>query len=159
MHEDIITKKKTEREWKLWKPYRTTCTFVLRIRNVNFILASTVHAGWRCTVSDYDIIGPYFSSACGFGVKFILASLFETMHVFLQCGFKTKPLHVMEQAQPNPLDGWLDTEHMETRHQGAQMTSMLRVKTWFLNPFTNEKVFTPYAHRTRLAHCMLLFHY
>ena len=101
----------------------------------------------------------YFSSACGFGVKFILASLFETMHVFLQCGFKTKPLHVMEQAQPNPLDGWLDTEHMETRHQGAQMTSMLRVKTWFLNPFTNEKVFTPYAHRTRLAHCMLLFHY
>ena len=55
---------------------------------------------WRCTVSDYDIIGPYFSSAGGLGAKFILATLFETMHVFQLYGFKTKAI-VCDGASPN----------------------------------------------------------
>ena len=55
---------------------------------------------WRCTVSDCDIIGPYFSSAGGLGAKFILATLFETMHVFQLYGFKTKAI-VCDGASPN----------------------------------------------------------
>ena len=59
-----------------------------------------LHYLWRCTVSDYDIIGPYFSSAGGLGAKFILAILFETMHVFQLYGFKTKAI-VCDGASPN----------------------------------------------------------
>lgn len=56
----------------------------------------------------------------------------------------SKQNHCMWWSKPNPilcesLDGWLDTKHMETRRQGAQMTSMLRVKTWFLDPIHQWK--------------------
>ena len=104
MHEDIITKK-TEREWKLWKPYRTTCTFVLWIRNVNFILASTVHDGWRCTVSDYDII-----------ISLVLVDLEPNSywrHCLRPCmcsrSVASKQNHCMWWSKPNPIllmDDW-----------------------------------------------------
>ena len=106
---------------------------------------------WRCTVSDYDIIGPYFSSAGGLSAKFILVTLFETMHVSSCMVSKQKPLCVMEQAQTcHQSRYWqgLDMEHMETRRQGVQTTStMWRHGFWTHSPMRRSLHW--YVHHTR----------
>lgn len=67
--------------------------------------------------STMTLLGP-FSIAGGFGAKFILASLFETSMCSRSMAIKRN--HCMWWSKPKPipcqsLDGWLDTEHMETR--------------------------------------------
>ena len=42
---------------------------------------------WRDITSNYDIIGPYYTSENGLDHKFIMACVFETMHLFSMYGF------------------------------------------------------------------------
>ena len=99
---------------------------------------------WRCTASDCDIVGPYYSSTESMKSKFLLATLFETMHMFHMYCFETKMI-VCDGASSN-----LATIKSLTRFgSGAYGNQPLSsspdihlVQPWFLNPFTNEKVFT-----------------
>lgn len=43
---------------------------------------------WRDVSSEFDIIGPYFTSADGLETKFLCACLMETMQVFEAYGFR-----------------------------------------------------------------------
>lgn len=43
---------------------------------------------WRDLSSDFDVIGPYFTSAGNMEAKFVLACLFDTMFVFEVYGFR-----------------------------------------------------------------------
>ena len=98
---------------------------------------------WRYTVSDYDIIGPYFASNGGFSAKFILATLFETMHTFQLYGFKTKAI-ICDGASSNLSSIKILTGFGHGAYGNKVLGSsddIHDVKTWFLNPFTNEKVF------------------
>ena len=45
---------------------------------------------WRCTASDFDILGPYYTSPETNTAKFILATLLDTMGALQLYGFKTK---------------------------------------------------------------------
>lgn len=99
---------------------------------------------WRCTASEYDVIGPYFSSAGGLSAKFIMATLFETMHAFQLYGFKTKAI-VCDGAGPNLSSIKILTGFGHGAYGNKTPGScddIHDVKTWFLNPFTNEKVYT-----------------
>ena len=42
---------------------------------------------WRDITSNYDITGPYYTSENGLDHKFIMACVFETMHLFSNYGF------------------------------------------------------------------------
>ena len=44
---------------------------------------------WRDLTSDFDVIGPYFSSGKGMECKYIISCLMTTMHSFHIYGFKT----------------------------------------------------------------------
>lgn len=113
---------------------------------------------WRCTVSDYDIIGLYFSSAGGLSAKFILATLFETMHAFQLYGFKTKAI-VCDGASPNLSSIKILTGFGHGAYGNKTPGSsgdIHDVKTWFLNPFTNEKVFTLICPSHQV--CLILFY-
>ena len=47
---------------------------------------------WRDLSSDYDLIGPYFTSSDGLDSRFTLACLYETMQSLKSVGFKVKAL-------------------------------------------------------------------
>ena len=98
---------------------------------------------WRCTSSDFDVLGPYYTSAGGTKAKFILSTLHDAMHIFQLYGFTTKVI-VCDGASNN-----LSTIKILTGFgSGAYGNKPLgscddihRVKAWFTNPYTNEKVF------------------
>ena len=43
---------------------------------------------WRDISSDFDLVGPYFTSNPGLDSRFTLACLYETMQVLESVGFK-----------------------------------------------------------------------
>ncbi len=111
---------------------------------------------WRCTAvllpaSNFDIIGPYYTSAKQVSNKFIVATLYETIHALHLYGFNTKAI-VCDGASSNmatikQLTGFGSGPY------GAQEAPIMcddiastphshEVKAWFLNPHTNEKVYT-----------------
>ena len=47
---------------------------------------------WRCTVSDYDILGPYYTSMENMKAKLIMSTLFDVLYAFQLYGFKTKAI-------------------------------------------------------------------
>ena len=85
---------------------------------------------WRCTASNFDILGPYYSCAGGAKAKYILSTLYNTIHI----GFATKVKVI---------------KMLTGCGSGAYGNKPLRssvdiheVQAWFTNPYTNNKVFT-----------------
>ena len=99
---------------------------------------------WRCTASDFDILGQYYTSPENMTAKFILATLFDTMGVLQLYGFKTKAT-ISDGASTNLLAIKLLTGFgsgaLGNKAVGS-CSDIYEVKAWFINPYTNEKVFT-----------------
>ena len=98
---------------------------------------------WRCTASDFDIIGPYYTSAESVNAKFILATLFETMHKFQIYCFETKMI-VCDGASSNLAAIKILTGFGCGAYGNQPLNSspdIHWIQPWFLNPFTNKKVF------------------
>ena len=98
--------------------------------------ASYVLRLWRCTAS---IIGTFFTSTKSMKAKFILASLFETMHVFHIYCFETKMI-VCDGASAN-------LAAIKMLGRGAYGSQLLGsspdihwIQPWFFNLFSNQRV-------------------
>ena len=99
---------------------------------------------WRCTVSNFDILGPYYTNMETMKAKLILSTLFDAMYAFQLYGFKTKAI-ICDGASTNLLAikvltgfgsgayGHKEEESADNKH---------KVQTWFTNPFTNGRVYT-----------------
>ena len=99
---------------------------------------------WRCTASDFDILGPYYTAPATMSGKFILATLFDTMDALQLYGFKTKAT-VSDGASTNLLAIKLLTGFGSGafgNKPAGSCQDIHEVKAWFTNPYTNEKVFT-----------------
>ncbi len=106
---------------------------------------------WRCTASDFDVLGPYFTSAAGLKSKFLIATLFDAMYCLQLHGFETKAL-VCDGASPNLAAIKLLTGFGSGTFGSKPAGScgvVHEVKAWFINPFTKEKVFTLICPLTR----------
>ena len=99
---------------------------------------------WRCTASNFDILGLYYSSAGGAKAKYILSNLYDTIHIFQLYGFVTKVI-VCDGASNNlaaikMLTG-LAVVHMGT-NPSEVVWIFMKCKPGSLNPYTKNKVFT-----------------
>ena len=98
---------------------------------------------WRCAVSDFDIIGPYFTSSDQMKAKFIIATLFDTMYVLQLYNFETTAV-LCDGASSNLSALKLLTGFGHGAYgvkEAGTCDDVHEVKTWFDNPFTNKKVF------------------
>ena len=98
---------------------------------------------WRDLTSDFDVIGPYFSSGRGMECKYIISCLMTTIHSFHIYGFKTMAV-VCDGASAN----LKAIKYLTTKESGAYgINENLRVddphhvKAWMLNPWTDQKLF------------------
>ena len=97
---------------------------------------------WRCTASNFDVIGPYFTSGTAMSAQFIIASLFETIHSFHLYSFETKAI-LCDGASTNLCAIKLLTGFGSGAFGiNASLEDKHNIKTWFLNPLTNQKVYT-----------------
>lgn len=99
---------------------------------------------WRDLTSDFDVIGPYFSSGKGLECKFIMSCLTTTIQAFHIYGFNTIAV-VCDGASAN----LKAIKYLTMGKTGAyginedpQVDDPHHVKTWMLNPWTNEKLFS-----------------
>jgi hypothetical protein len=67
-----------------------------RKRQTNYVLQTL----WRDLTSDFDVIGPHFTSDGPFSHEFLCRILMESMHQFHVCGFETVAV-VSDGAAPN----------------------------------------------------------
>ena len=98
---------------------------------------------WRCTASDFDILGPYYTSADSVNAKVILATLFETMYAFHIYCFETKMI-VCDGASSNLAAIKILTGFGSGAYGNEPLNTspdIHLIQPWFLSPFTNEKVF------------------
>ena len=99
---------------------------------------------WRCTASNFDILGPYYSSAGGVKAKYILSTLYDTIHIFQLYGFVTKVI-VCDGASNNLAAIKMLTGFGSGAYGNKPLRSCVdihEVQAWFINPYTNNKVFT-----------------
>ena len=59
-----------------------------RTKEISYVLQFL----WRCTTSNFDIIGPYYPAGDKLKTKDILATLIDTMYAFEMYGFHTKAI-------------------------------------------------------------------
>ena len=115
---------------------------------------------WRCTVSDFDILGPYYTSSGTMKAKFIISTLYDTMFIFHLYGFETKVI-VCDGASANLSSIKILTGFGSGAFGNKPIGSCAdihEVQAWFTNPYTNEKVFTIIcpSHQVHLhVHCAL----
>ena len=99
---------------------------------------------WRCAASNFDVLGPYYTSSGSLKAKFVLATLFETMQALHMYGFETKAI-VCDGASANlsaiKLLSGFGSGTYGNKPPGSCI-DIHDVQAWFLNPFTNKKVFT-----------------
>ena len=98
---------------------------------------------WRCTVSDFDILGPYYTSSESMKAKFILSTLYDTMFILHLHGFETKVI-VCDGARANLSSIKILTGFGSGAFGHKPVGSCAdihEVKAWFINSYTNEKVF------------------
>ena len=98
---------------------------------------------WRCTVSNFDILGPYYTSVEAMKAKLILSTLFDAMYAFQLYGFKTKAI-ICDGASTNlsavkVLTGFGSGAYGHKEGEGIE--DVHEVQAWFTNPFTNGKVY------------------
>ena len=107
---------------------------------------------WRDLTSDYDVIGPYFSSGRGMECKYIISCLMTTMQSFHIYGFKTMAV-VCDGANAN----LKAIKYLTTEGSGAyginedpEVDYPHHVKAWMLNLWTNQKLFLFLVYHIRL---------
>ena len=98
---------------------------------------------WRCTVSNFDILGPYYTSVEAMKAKLILSTLFDAMYAFQLYGFKTKAI-ICDGASTNlsaikVLTGFGSGAYGHKEEEGVE--DVQEVQACFTNPFTNGKVY------------------
>ena len=86
---------------------------------------------WRDLTSDFDVIGPYCSSGKGLECKFIMLCFVTSIQAFHIYGFHTIAVKYLTMGKSRAY-GINEDPHVDDPH---------RVKTWMLNPWTNEKLF------------------
>ena len=98
---------------------------------------------WRDLTSDFDVIGPYYSSQKGMESKFIISCLMASIHAFHIHGFKTMAV-VCDGASAN----LKAVKYLTTLRSGAyginddpNVDEPHYVKPWMMNPWTNAKLF------------------
>ena len=89
---------------------------------------------WRDLTSEFDIVGPYFTSSSTVESKFVLACVFETVKLFQFHGLKTGLL-VCDGGSSN-----IATIKATHGHHGVYSVSgstddKYEVKPWMINPF------------------------
>ena len=95
---------------------------------------------WRDLSSDYDIIGPYYTSSGGLKSKFLLACLFDAMRQFHQFNFSVVAI-VCDGASSN-----LTALKQLCNREGAfgcapSQPDRHEVPVSFPNPFSGDDVF------------------
>ena len=98
---------------------------------------------WRCIASEFDIIGPYFTSSEQMKSKFVIATLFDTMYVLQLYNFETTAI-LCDGASSNLSALKILTGFGHGAYgvkEAGTCDNVHEVKTWFNNPFTNNKVF------------------
>lgn len=91
---------------------------------------------WRDISSDVDVIGPYYTSKKGLDNKFIMACLFETIHLFFSFGFNIVLL-ICDVASANLKLLKLLCEERPAVYSVGEGASRYKVKTSFLNVYSN----------------------
>ena len=80
---------------------------------------------WRDISSDFDLVGPYYTSYSGLDSRFTLACLYETMQALESVGFKVRGL---------VCDGASWNLSMVKKLVGSSSS-----EAYFINPFSDEK--------------------
>ena len=95
---------------------------------------------WRDLSSDYDIIGPYYTSSGGLKSKFLLACLYDAMRQFHQFNFTVTAV-VCDGASAN-LTALKTLSHRQGAY-GSDLSQLdpHKVPVSFHNPFCGEDVF------------------
>jgi len=98
---------------------------------------------WRDLTSEFDVIGPYYSSHNGMKHKFVMTCVFSAIHALHLYGFETMVV-VLDGASTNlaamkyfilgkgGMFGMNDNPTVDDPHF---------LKSWFKNPFTGHKTF------------------
>ena len=90
---------------------------------------------WRDLTSDFDVIGPYFSSASSYDHRFVIAAVRETMRLFHACNFLIVGL-VCDGASTNLAAIKLMCVHRRgTFGTNQNHADQHMVKPWFRNYF------------------------
>ena len=90
---------------------------------------------WRCLTSQFDVIGPYYTSGKSFSHKFLMSCILATLHSFHLYNFKVAVL-IGDGASSNltlfkHLCGYKGV-FPPTDHEHY-------IKPWFINPYSGEK--------------------
>ena len=96
---------------------------------------SYVQTLWRDLTSEFDIIGPYYTSADGLKSCFLLPCIMDTIYQFNLFGFKTFMI-IWDGASPN-----LTMLKLLCGRSGAYIHDKYKVPVSFTNPFTGQKIF------------------
>ena len=67
-----------------------------RKRQTNYVLQTL----WRDFTSNFDVIGPHYTSDSAFAHQFLCRIVWDSLHQFHVCGFKTLAI-VCDGASPN----------------------------------------------------------
>ena len=95
---------------------------------------------WRDVTSEYDIIGPYYTSASTLKCKFLLPCVMDAIYQFHMYGFETS-LIICDGASPNlSMLKALCGKVGAYIHDDTQ-SDKFHIPVWFSNPFTGRKIF------------------
>ncbi len=95
---------------------------------------------WRDLTSDYDIIGPYYTSSGGLKNKFLVACLFDAMRQFEQFNFTVTAV-VCDGASSN-LTALKPLCHRQGAYgHDSSLRDQHQVPVTFRNPYTGDDVF------------------
>ncbi len=89
---------------------------------------------WRDLTSDFDVIGPYFSTANSLEHRYIISCLLETMRLFHQFDFKTVGI-VCDGASSNLAAIKILTRGKKGAYGTQPGRDRHKVEPWFTNPF------------------------
>ncbi len=93
---------------------------------------------WRDLTSDFDVIGPFYSFKETIDNTIVIETLFQTMRLFHNYGFKTNSV-VCDGASSN----MAAIKLLTTGKRGAfgvsdDQTAKHKVEPWFKNPFDSD---------------------
>lgn len=107
---------------------------------------------WRSMSSDFDLIGPYYTSSDGLDSLFTLACLYETMQSLESVGFKVKALicdganwnlsmikKLCEQSDSDQKSKLCEQSNSDQETMKQPDESTHSTSPW--NPFSDEKCF------------------
>ncbi len=89
---------------------------------------------WRDMTSDFDVIGPYFSTSLSLEHKYIISCVLQTMRLFHQFDFKIVSL-VCDGASSNLAAIKILTQGKKGCYGSQPGNDPHKIKPWFVNPF------------------------